>query len=114
MIPQRLETVRVMGEILNPSIVNYDPALSFSDYIAQAGGYSDNARRNKAFVSYANGRLDRTDRLFFFPIRPEITPGTTINVPAKLIKPGRETSTGERIAILTLISSLAITVFRLF
>ena len=113
-IPQRLETVRIMGEVLNPSIVNYDPAFSFSDYIAQAGGYSDNARKNKAFVAYANGRLDRTDRLFFFPIRPKITPGTTINVPAKLVKPGRETSTGERIAILTLISSLAITVFRLF
>ena len=114
MIPRRIETVRIMGEVLNPSMVNYDPSFSFSDYIAQAGGYSDNARKSKAFVAYANGRLDRTDRFLFFPIRPKVTPGTTINVPAKIIKPNRTTTTGERIAILSLLSTLAITVIRLF
>ena len=113
-VPRRVETVRIMGEVLNPSIVNYDPAFSFSDYIAQAGGYSDNARKNKAFVAYANGRLDRTDHFFFFPIRPKITPGTTVSVPAKLVKTGRETTPGERIAILSLLGTLAITVIRLF
>jgi len=113
-IPQRLETVRIMGEVLNPSIVNYDPAFSFSDYIAQAGGYSDTARKSKAFVSYANGRLDRTDSFFFVPIRPKITPGTTINVPAKILKPGRVTSPGERIAILSLLGTLAITLVSIF
>ncbi|WP_373514107.1 SLBB domain-containing protein [Persicitalea sp.] len=113
-IPRRNETVRIMGEVLNPSIVNYDPSFSFSDYIAQAGGYSDNARRNKAYVAYANGRLDRTDHFLFFPIRPKISPGTTISVPAKLVKTGRETTPGERIAILSLLSTLAITVIRLF
>ncbi len=113
-IPRRVETVRIMGEVLNPSIVNYDPSFSFSDYIAQAGGYSDKARKSKAFVAYANGRLDRTDRFFFFPIRPKISPGTTINVPAKLAKTGRETTTGERIAILSLLSTLAITLIRFF
>ncbi len=114
MIPRRVETVRIMGEVLNPSMVNYDPSFSFNDYISQAGGYSDNARKNKAFVSYANGRLDRTDQFLFIPIRPKISPGTTINVPAKLVKTGRETTPGERIAILSLLSTLAITVIRLF
>ena len=113
-IPVRVETVRIMGEVLNPSIVNFDPSYSFSDYIAQAGGYSDHARKNKAYVAYANGRLDRTDHFLFFPIRPKISPGTTISVPAKLAKTGREATTGERIAILSLLSTLAITVIRLF
>ena len=113
-IPRQVETVRIIGEVLNPSLVNYDPAFSFNDYISQAGGYTDHARKNKAYVAYANGRLDRTKRLLFFPLRPEITPGTTINVPAKVVKSGRDTTTGERIAILSLLTTLAITLIRLF
>ncbi|MBB5284232.1 protein involved in polysaccharide export with SLBB domain [Rhabdobacter roseus] len=113
-IPRIVETVRIIGEVLNPSIVNYDPAFRFKDYIAQAGGYTDNARKSKVFVSYANGRLDRTKRFLFFHNRPEVVPGTTVNVPAKPIRVGRETTPGERVAILSLLGTLVITLIRLF
>ena len=113
-IPRQVETVRIIGEVLNPSLVNFDPKYSFNDYISQAGGYTDNARKNKVFVSYANGRVDRSKRFLFFIDRPTIKPGTTINVPPRPAKTGRETSPSERIAIISLISTLLFTVIRLF
>ncbi|MPR35426.1 hypothetical protein GBK04_19235 [Cytophagaceae bacterium SJW1-29] len=114
LIPRQVETVRIIGEVLNPSLVNYDPAFSFNEYISQAGGYTDNARKNKVFVSYANGRVNRSKRILFFNDRPSIKPGTTINVPPRLAKAGRETSPSERIAIISLISTLIFTAIRLF
>ena len=113
-IPRIVETVRIIGEVLNPSIVNFDPSFRFKDYIAQAGGYTDNARKSKVFVSYPNGRLDRSKRFLFFTNRPEVVPGTTINVPAKPPRVGREMTPGERVAILSLLGTLAVTLIRLF
>jgi polysaccharide export outer membrane protein len=114
LIPRQVETVRIIGEVLNPSLVNYDPKYSFNDYISQAGGYTDNARKRKVFVSYANGRVDRNKRFLFFNDRPTIRPGTTINVPLSQPKRENTTSPSERIAILSLISTLIFTVIRLF
>lgn len=114
LIPRQVETVRIIGEVLNPSLVNFDPRYSFNDYISQAGGYTDNARKNKVFVSYANGRVDRSKRFLFFIDRPTIKPGTTINVPPRLVKQGRETTPSERIAVISLVATLLFTVIRLF
>ena len=114
LIPRQVETVRIIGEVLNPSLVNYDPKYSFNDYISQAGGYTDNARKRKVFVSYANGRVDRSKRFLFFIDRPTIKPGTTINVPQRLTKPENTTTPAERIAIISLISTLIFTAIRLF
>ncbi len=113
LIPRQVETIRIIGEVLNPSLVNYDPKYSFNDYISQAGGYTDNARKNKVFVSYANGRVDRNRRFLFFNDRPAIKPGTTINVPPRLAKRESMTTPSERIALISLISTLIFTVIRL-
>lgn len=113
-VPQRVETVRIIGEVLNPSMVNYDPSYNFSDYISRAGGYTDNARKRKAFVAYPNGRLKRTESFLFFSARPEIKPGTTITVPARPERRGQFSSPGERIAIVSLLTTLIITAVRLF
>ncbi len=113
-VPQREETVRIIGEVLNPSMVNYDPAYSFNDYIARAGGYTDNARKSKAFVAYPNGRLNRTENFLGLNARPDIKPGTTITVPARPERRRQTISAGERIAILSLVTTLALTVIRLF
>lgn len=113
-LPQRAETVRIVGEVLNPSIVNYDPDYNFTDYISRAGGYTDDARKNKAFVAYPNGRLKRTEHFLVFNARPDIKPGTTITVPARPERRGQFNSPAERIAIISLISTLIITAVRLF
>ena len=38
-VPQKLNTVSVIGEVLNPNTVLYDKRISFSKYINNAGGY---------------------------------------------------------------------------
>ncbi len=50
----------IEGGVLNPSSVSYKADYTFDDYISEAGGFTDNARKSKAYVIYPNGRKDRT------------------------------------------------------
>ena len=46
-----------------------------------AGGFSDNARRDKVFVKYPNGQISKTKRSFPFGKKyPKVLPGSEINV----------------------------------
>ncbi|HEV7349034.1 SLBB domain-containing protein [Telluribacter sp.] len=111
-IPKITETVRIVGQVLNPSVINYDTKFSFKDYIAQAGGYTDKARKSKIFVSYPNGRVDRSRSFFFITSRPRIVPGSVITIPAKEEKEGRETSPAEKAAIISVLGTLILTITR--
>jgi len=82
-VPERSEVVRISGAVLNPSIVNYSKQFEFQEYISQAGGYGERARKRSVYVTYANGYTDRTRKFLFFNIYPKIAPGSTINVPFK-------------------------------
>jgi protein involved in polysaccharide export with SLBB domain len=114
-IPRITELVSISGQILNPSIVNYDPSFRFKDYISEAGGFTDKARRRRIYVTYANGRVDRTRKVFGFDVHPKIERGATITVPAKEVKENRpETSPAERAAIISVLGTLIITMIRLF
>jgi polysaccharide export outer membrane protein len=108
-IPTKSETVRIQGSVQNPSIVNFDPGFSFKDYISQAGGYAENAWKSRIYVSYPNGRTFRTKRFLFFTSRPKLEPGSLITVPLKEKKADRQISPGERVAILSLLTTVTIT-----
>lgn len=82
-IPERSELVRIEGAVLNPSTVNFSKGFNYSDYLSQAGGYGDRARKSKVYVTYANGYTERSKKFFFFNVRPRIQPGSTIFVPYK-------------------------------
>ncbi|WP_229367555.1 SLBB domain-containing protein [Telluribacter humicola] len=112
-IPKITETVRITGEVLTPSVVNFETSSTFRDYVAQAGGYTEKAKKKKAYVSYPNGRVDRSRTYLFFTSRPQIVPGSVITVPAKEEKPGRETSTAEKAAIISVLGTLILTLSRL-
>ena len=46
-----------------------------------AGGFADNARRDKVFVKYPNGQINKTKKGFLFGKRyPKVVPGAEINV----------------------------------
>ncbi|WP_081681358.1 SLBB domain-containing protein [Flectobacillus major] len=107
MIPRRLETVKLSGELLNPVSVAYREGLGVRDYLAQAGGLTENAVKGRIFVKYANGLSDRTRKFFVFKSYPSVEPGAEIIVPSSPKESGSKLSTGERIAILGAISSLA-------
>jgi polysaccharide export outer membrane protein len=108
-IPTKSETVRILGGVQNPSVVNFDPNFTFKDYISQAGGYSENAWKGKTYVSYPNGRTYRMKKFLFFTSRPKVEPGSSVTIPVREKKQERQSSPGERIAILSLLTTVTIT-----
>ncbi|WP_338873234.1 SLBB domain-containing protein [Spirosoma sp. SC4-14] len=106
-IPRRSEIVTIQGAVLNPSSVSFKSEYKFGDYISEAGGFTDNARKSKAYVVYSNGKKDRTHKFLFFNSRPEVEPGSTVVVPFKPLDTNRLTS-GERIGIFSLLATVSI------
>ncbi|AUD07493.1 SLBB domain-containing protein [Spirosoma pollinicola] len=106
-IPRRSEIITIQGAVLNPASISYKSSYSFDDYISEAGGFTDNARKSKAYVNYPNGRKDRTRSFLFFSSRPHVEPGSIITVPFKPIDSNR-LSAAERIGILSLLTTVSI------
>ncbi len=104
-IPKKLETVLVDGEVLSPSNIRFDKGKSFRSYLNSAGGTTDSAAKNKAYIQYANGEVKRMRRFLFIKNYPKVEPGSRIIVPTKPEKP--KLSPGERIAIYSTIVSMA-------
>ncbi|WP_186758625.1 SLBB domain-containing protein [Echinicola salinicaeni] len=82
-IPKELQTVRMRGEVLFPTSARYEKGDSFKAYVSKAGGFTDNARKGKAYVVYANGDVARTKGFLFFKNYPNVEPGAEIIVPQK-------------------------------
>ncbi|MCE7069501.1 SLBB domain-containing protein [Dyadobacter sp. CY327] len=112
-IPKKSEMVRIQGGVYNPSLVNYDPGFNFQDYISQAGGFAERARKNRVYVSYPNGRTHRTSKFLFFRSYPKVQPGSTVTIPLKEPKLEQPMSRGERLAIISLFTTLAIALIRI-
>lgn len=82
-IPKELQTVRMRGEVLFPTTARYDDRRGFRNYISRAGGFTENSRRSRSYVVYANGDVQRTRSLLGFKFYPHIEPGAEIIVPQK-------------------------------
>jgi hypothetical protein len=78
--------VRLSGALLHPITVRFDKRFSFSDYINNAGGYSEDAKPTKSYVLYANGAVDITRSFLGRKNYPKIEPGAEIVVPSKVQK----------------------------
>jgi polysaccharide export outer membrane protein len=116
-IPRKVELVRIRGEVLNESTVDYNATKSFRSYIDESGGFTSKAQRRKAYVVYANGQVQRTKRFLLFRSFPTPEPGMVLVVPAKPKREESKLSAPERVAVMTGITSLAavvLTVIRLF
>jgi protein involved in polysaccharide export with SLBB domain len=101
-IPKELQTIRMVGEVLMPTTTRYITNNGLKSYISQAGGFTEEARKSKTYVIYANGDARRTHSLLMFKFYPQIEPGAEIVVPKK---PQRERLTTA--AWLGIASSLA-------
>ena len=62
-----------------PNTVTYNRGMSVKDYIGQAGGYSNGARKSKAFIIYMNGQIAKVKN----SDKAKVQPGCEIIVPAK-------------------------------
>ncbi|MBA4167197.1 MAG: SLBB domain-containing protein, partial [Chitinophagaceae bacterium] len=74
-VPKQLQTVRVNGEVLYPTLVRYDDGYSFKDYITGAGGFNERSLKKRAYVVNANGSARGTKSFLFFRNYPRVTPG---------------------------------------
>ncbi len=86
-IPKQLQTVRMVGEVLLPTTARYIPSMGLRSYISKAGGFTENARRSKSYVIYANGDAKRTHSLLGLKFYPKLEPGAEIIVPQKPERP---------------------------
>ncbi|MBN7812877.1 SLBB domain-containing protein [Algoriphagus sp. H41] len=82
-IPKELQTIRMVGEVLLPTTARYVPKANFRRYISQAGGFTEDARKSKAYVIYANGDARRTHSFLMLKFYPHLEPGAEIVVPKK-------------------------------
>jgi len=110
-IPRELQTVRVLGQVLFPTIVRYDHSMSLKSYISNSGGFSSNANKRKVFVLYANGTAKSTTSFLGFKCYPKIEPGARIIVPEKPVEIKSRLTPGETVGILTSITSVAALVY---
>jgi len=113
LIPRELQTVKLTGELLNPTSVAYRPDLSLKNYIAQGGGLTDKASKRRIFVRYANGFSDQIKTFLFFKSYPKVEQGCEIIIPAMREDSSNKLSTGERIAILGAVSSFSLIVINI-
>ena len=100
-VPQYSSTVKISGDVMYPISMNYQKGKSLSYYIKRAGGYGDNARKNRVYAIYMNGAVKqiggRTSK--------DIEPGCEIVVPSK--KQKRQMSTAEVMSMGTSAASIA-------
>lgn len=76
-VPEYNSTVRVSGDVMMPSTIPYTEGKNMKWYIKNAGGYSPNAKKSKAYIVYMNGTARKLKR------NTEIRPGSEIIIPAK-------------------------------
>ncbi len=58
-IPPYDGTVRVVGAVEFPARVQWRPSMGFGEYLAHAGGVTEQGDRGRASITYANGESDR-------------------------------------------------------
>ena len=78
-IPEYTNTVKINGAVMMPNTVTYTKGLTVKDYISQAGGFANGAKKSKAFIIYMNGNIAEVKGTG----KKLIEPGCEIIVPVK-------------------------------
>lgn len=99
-IPEYINTVKISGNVMFPNTVTYDSKMTVRDYVNMAGGYGYRAKRNKAYVIYLNGNIDKARRFS----SKVVEPGCEIVVPEK---PEKKSNIENVLGISTSITSMA-------
>lgn len=76
-VPEFNNTVRISGSVLYPTTLAFNESKTGHKwYINQAGGFSDRAKRRRAYIIYQNGMVAKASK-------GKIEPGCEIVVPTK-------------------------------
>lgn len=100
-IPEYDNTVKINGAVMYPNTIVFKKGEKLSYYVNQAGGYADNAKKNKSFVIYMNGTVSKVKG----SDRSAIKPGSEIIVPSK--EQARKLSVSEILSLGTSVTSMA-------
>ena len=83
-IPKINSTITIVGNVLNPITVPYNPKLSAKDYIKLAGGFSKTADKRSSYIVFPNGISRKiTNSYFAISQGTNPVPGSTIIIPRK-------------------------------
>ena len=82
-VPEYANTVKISGAVMMDNTVTYNPDKGIKYYLSQAGGYSQNAKKNKKFIVYMNGQIAEVKGSG----KDQIEPGCEIIVPNKRQRP---------------------------
>ncbi len=85
-MPKRPVTVIISGDVLNPGAMKFVPGKTVSDYIAEAGGFSQSADDDRVFLVYPNGIAAPVNLSSWFlsSNKLRVPPGSAIIVPKNL------------------------------
>jgi protein involved in polysaccharide export with SLBB domain len=83
MVPSKLQTVMVSGQVLNPVAHTFTEKKKAKKYIQSSGGFAQRAKKGKVYVLYANGTTAATKGGLFGRRFPKVEPGCEIIVPEK-------------------------------
>lgn len=106
-VPEFSNTVKMNGQVMYSNTVPYVKGRNLKYYINKAGGYSEEARKNRAYVIYKNGTVSKAKK----HSNKLIQPGCEIVVPAKSEREGMTTS--EILSLSSTSASLATVVIAL-
>ncbi len=103
-VPEKNNTVQVIGAVYNPAILMYRDGKSLRYYLDKVGGFKENADRKGMYVLRASGIVDKNTR--------KIYPGDAIVVPERFIQ---KTDWGPILRdVATIISQLAVAVVSVY
>ncbi|MBI1330631.1 MAG: hypothetical protein GC166_12110 [Alphaproteobacteria bacterium] len=83
-VPQRPDSVSVLGEVQQPGNYPFASDADADDYVREAGGVTQNAKESMTFVVYPDGRAIAVSESWISFNRDKIPPGSTIYVPTDL------------------------------
>lgn len=104
-IPEMTNTVKINGAVMLPNTVTYNKDMTVKDYISQAGGYANGARKSKAFIIYMNGQIAKVKGNG----RDMVQPGCEIVVPIKNINKESKWNLQTIFAMASSLGSLGLT-----
>lgn len=106
-VPEFSNTVKMNGQVMYSNTVPFVKGRNLKYYINKAGGYSEDARRSRAYVIYMNGTVTKAKKYS----NRLVQPGCEIIVPSKSEHEGMSTS--EILSLSSTSASLATVVIAL-
>ncbi|MEO6637281.1 MAG: SLBB domain-containing protein, partial [Ginsengibacter sp.] len=84
-IPSLNPVVTIKGAVQTPNLKMYfdKQHSSLGYYISKAGGFATKPWRKRIYITYANGRSQRTHNFGFLHFYPKVKEGSTVIVPEK-------------------------------